>query len=170
MRALSRSICRAPQTSPGSCFVLGGAELARLLPPVPDTQLSLPRKWASIVDHKFINPQQPLLAYDKVRHVGGSGRRLSWQKVAMPRKMRHKLVTLDLDPLPAVVDPEAAIASRRASPSRPFRDQSHRPLSASGRAMSLPRSGALPTSCAGASIITAMRQRQWSAAGLPAGL
>src|SRR2546423_9558481 len=56
--------------SPGIAYVLSGPELARLLPPVPDTQLSLPAKWAKAVPHKTINPQQPLLAYDKVRHVG----------------------------------------------------------------------------------------------------
>ena len=56
--------------APGVAFVIGGAELARLLPPVPDTQLSLPSKWTALVQHKFINPQQPLLAHDKVRHVG----------------------------------------------------------------------------------------------------
>ena len=56
--------------APGVAYVLSGADLARLLPPVPDTQLSLPRKWATQVEHKFINPQQPLLAHDKVRHVG----------------------------------------------------------------------------------------------------
>src|SRR5437762_11435047 len=56
--------------APGVVYVLSGAELAKLLPPVPDTQLSLPSKWTSIVQHSFINPQQPLLAHDKVRHVG----------------------------------------------------------------------------------------------------
>ncbi|MGZ3352471.1 MAG: xanthine dehydrogenase family protein molybdopterin-binding subunit, partial [Xanthobacteraceae bacterium] len=57
-------------TAPGVAYVLNGAELAQLLPPVPDTQLSLPRKWTTQVQHAFLNPQQPLLAYDKVRHVG----------------------------------------------------------------------------------------------------
>jgi aerobic carbon-monoxide dehydrogenase large subunit len=33
-------------------------------------QISLPRKWTSVMQHKFLNPQQPLLAHDKVRHVG----------------------------------------------------------------------------------------------------
>jgi carbon-monoxide dehydrogenase large subunit len=46
--------------APGVAYVLSGAELAQLLPPVPDTQLPLPRKWATLVQHKFINPQQPL--------------------------------------------------------------------------------------------------------------
>ena len=106
-RIVSLDLSRAA-SFPGVVFVLGGAELARLLPPVPDTQLSLPRKWASIVDHKFINPQQPLLAYDKVRHVGEAVAVI----VAESRYVAEdaaQLVTLDLDPLPAVVDPEAAL-------------------------------------------------------------
>ena len=31
--------------------------MVKLVPPVSDTQLSLPRKWAARVPHKFINPQ-----------------------------------------------------------------------------------------------------------------
>src|SRR2546427_4336959 len=56
--------------APGVACALSGADLLQLLPPVPDTQLSLPSKWTTLVQHKFINPQQPLLAHDKVRHVG----------------------------------------------------------------------------------------------------
>src|SRR5690348_6775601 len=54
----------------GVALALCGADLLRLLPPLPDTQLSLPSKWTSLVQHEFHNPQQPLLAHDKVRHVG----------------------------------------------------------------------------------------------------
>ena len=95
---------------PGVVYVLGGAELARLLPPVPDTQLSLPRKWTAQVQHKFINPQQPLLAHDKVRHVGEAVAVI----VAESRYVAEdaaQLVGLDLDPLPAVVDPEQALGT-----------------------------------------------------------
>ena len=56
--------------APGVACVMSGADLLQLLPPVPDTQLALPSKWTAVVQHKFINPQQPLLAHDKVRHVG----------------------------------------------------------------------------------------------------
>jgi carbon-monoxide dehydrogenase large subunit len=100
-------------SAPGVAFVLSGADLARLLPPVPDTQLSLPRKWASLVRHKFINPQQPLLAHDKVRHVGEA-------IAVVVAESRHaaedaaQLVTVDLDPLPAVVDPETALRAGAA--------------------------------------------------------
>ncbi len=93
---------------PGVVYALSGIELARLLPPVPDTQLSLPRKWTTLVQHEFINPQQPLLAHDKVRHVGEAIAVV----VAESRYAAEdaaQLVELDLDPLPAVVDPEAAL-------------------------------------------------------------
>src|ERR1051325_5162067 len=56
--------------APGVVYALSGADLMKILPPVPDTQLSLPRKWTTEVQHTFLNPQQPLLAHDKVRHVG----------------------------------------------------------------------------------------------------
>jgi aerobic carbon-monoxide dehydrogenase large subunit len=94
--------------SRGVAFVMSGADLVRQLPPVPDTQLSLPRKWARLVRHNFINPQQPLLAHDKVRHVGEAIAVV----VAQSRYAAEdaaQLVTVDLDPLPAVVDPEAAL-------------------------------------------------------------
>jgi carbon-monoxide dehydrogenase large subunit len=95
-------------SSPGVVYALSGIELARLLPPVPDTQLALPSKWTTLVQHKFINPQQPLLAHDKVRHVGEALAVI----VAESRYAAEdaaQLVGLDLDPLPAVVDPEAAL-------------------------------------------------------------
>jgi aerobic carbon-monoxide dehydrogenase large subunit len=93
---------------PGIICALSGPELARQLPPVPDTQLALPSKWTTLVQHKFINPQQPLLAYDKVRHVGEA-------VAVIVAESRHaaedaaELVTLDLDPLPPMLDPEAAL-------------------------------------------------------------
>jgi aerobic carbon-monoxide dehydrogenase large subunit len=96
--------------APGVVHVLGGPELAQLLPPVPDTQLVLPSKWTTQVQHKFINPQQPLLAHDKVRHVGEAVAVI----VARDRYAAEdaaQLVALDLDPLPAVLDPEAALSS-----------------------------------------------------------
>jgi carbon-monoxide dehydrogenase large subunit len=95
--------------APGVVDVLSGPELAQLVPPVPDTQLALPHKWTTQVQHKFINPQQPLLAYDKVRHVGEA-------VAVIVAQSRHAAedaaasVTLDLDPLPAVLDPESALA------------------------------------------------------------
>src|SRR5438067_867696 len=95
--------------APGVVCTMTGADLLALLPPVPDTQLSLPSKWTTLVQHKFINPQQPLLAHDKVRHVGEAVAVI----VAESRYAAEdaaQLVELDLDPLPAVVDPEAALA------------------------------------------------------------
>src|SRR5579885_1768556 len=94
--------------APGVALALSGAELARLLPPVPDAQLSLPSKWRAQVEHKLHNPQQPLLATDKVRHVGEAIAVV----VAESREAAEdaaELVQPELEPLPAVVDPEAAL-------------------------------------------------------------
>ena len=96
--------------APGVALALSGGDLLQLLPPVPDTQLSLPNKWRSFVQHEFRNPQQPLLAHDKVRHVGeavavivAEDRYLAEDAVA--------LATVELEALPAVVDAEAALSA-----------------------------------------------------------
>ena len=93
---------------PGIIYALSGPELARQLPPVPDTQLALPSKWTTLVQHKFINPQQPLLACDKVRHVGEAVAVILAES-RYAAEDAAELVTLDLDPLPPVLDPEAAL-------------------------------------------------------------
>ena len=56
--------------SPGVVYAISGPDLAKVLTPVPDAQLALPKKWTTSVQHEFLNPQQPLLSWDKVRHVG----------------------------------------------------------------------------------------------------
>jgi aerobic carbon-monoxide dehydrogenase large subunit len=95
--------------APGVVLALSGADLVRLLPPLPDTQLSLPSKWTSHVQHEFHNPQQPGLAHDKVRHVGEAIAVI----VAENRYAAEDaaaLVTFDLEHLRAVVSAEAALA------------------------------------------------------------
>jgi aerobic carbon-monoxide dehydrogenase large subunit len=95
-------------TAPGVVLVLNGADLLQLLPPVPEGQISLPSKWTSVIQHKFLNPQQPLLAHDKVRHVGEAIAVI----VAESRDQAEdaaEQATWDLEELPAVVDPEAAL-------------------------------------------------------------
>ena len=93
---------------PGVVLALNGADLLRLLPPVPEGQISMPSKWATAIQHKFLNPQEPLLAHDKVRHVGEAIAII----VAETRDQAEdaaELVACDLEALPAVVDPEAAL-------------------------------------------------------------
>jgi aerobic carbon-monoxide dehydrogenase large subunit len=105
IRAVELTRARA---MPGVACALNGADLLQLLPPVPEGQISMPRKWTSVVQHKFLNPQEPLLAHDKVRHVGEAIAIV----VAESREMAQdaaELVTADFDELPAVVDPEAAL-------------------------------------------------------------
>ena len=92
----------------GVAFALNGADLLQLLPPVPEGQISMPSKWTSVIQHKFLNPQQPLLAHDKVRHVGEAMAII----VAESRDQAEdlaELVSWDLEELPPVIDPEAAL-------------------------------------------------------------
>jgi carbon-monoxide dehydrogenase large subunit len=111
-RIRSVDLSRA-KTAPGVVYAIAGPDLAKVLPPVSDTQLSLPKKWTTRVQHKFLNPQQPLLAHDKVRHVG--------EAVAIVlAESRHlaedaaELVTIDIEPLSAVVDPELGLSDESA--------------------------------------------------------
>jgi carbon-monoxide dehydrogenase large subunit len=96
------------KASPGVAIALNGADLLQLLPPVPEGQISVPRKWATAIQHKFLNPQQPLLAHDKVRHVGEAIAIIAAESRNQAEDAAE-LVTWDLDELPAVVDPEAAL-------------------------------------------------------------
>jgi aerobic carbon-monoxide dehydrogenase large subunit len=106
-RIKSVDVSRAA-AAPGVAYALNGADLQKALPPVSDAQLSLPGKWKEGVQHKLLNPQQPLLAVDKARHVGEALAVI----VAESRYAAEDavdLVELDLEPLPAVMDPEGAL-------------------------------------------------------------
>jgi len=107
IRAVDLSRAKA---APGVVYALSGIELARLLPPVSDTQLALPKKWTAQVQHSFLNPQQPLLAHDKVRHVGEAVAIVVAESRAAAEDAAA-LVALDLAPLPALVDAESALAA-----------------------------------------------------------
>src|SRR5438105_5666844 len=105
IRAVDLSRARV---APGVMAALNGADLLQMLPPVPEGQISLPKKWTTVVQHKFLNPRQPLLAHDKVRHVGEAVAVI----VAESRYQAEdaaELVRLDLEELPAVIDPETAL-------------------------------------------------------------
>ena len=106
-RIRSVDLTRA-KAAPGVVYAMNGADLLQLLPPIPEGQIALPPKWTTQIQHKFLNPQEPLLAHDKARHVGEA-------LAIIVAETRHQaedaaeLVMLDLDELPAVVDPEAAL-------------------------------------------------------------
>jgi carbon-monoxide dehydrogenase large subunit len=106
-RVRSVDLSRAA-TAPGVVLALNGTDLLQLLRPVPEGQISMPSKWTSVIQHKFLNPQQPLLAHDKVRHVGEAIAII----VAESRDQAEdaaELASWDFEELPAVVDPEAAL-------------------------------------------------------------
>src|SRR5580700_3446269 len=107
-RIRSVDVARAA-AMPGVVRALAGEELLRLAPPVPGAQLSLPSKWRTQIQHAFHLPQQPLLALDKVRHVGEA-------VAVILAESRHQaqdaaeVVTVDLEPLAAVTDAKRALA------------------------------------------------------------
>ncbi len=99
--------------APGVHFVMSGVELAREIPPVQDQQLPLPQQWRTAVPHRIFDPRQPLLAWDKVRHVGEAVAVI----VAEDRYLAEDAVDLaviDYESLPPVVDPEAALGADAA--------------------------------------------------------
>ena len=106
-RIRSVDVSRAA-AAPGTLLALNGADLLRLLPPVPEGQISLPSKWTSVIQHKFLNPQQPLLAHDKVRHVGEAIAIIVAESRDQAEDAAEQVIW-DLEELPAVVDPEAAL-------------------------------------------------------------
>ncbi|MFL5268396.1 MAG: xanthine dehydrogenase family protein molybdopterin-binding subunit [Stellaceae bacterium] len=106
-RICSVDLSRA-RSAPGTLLALNGADLLRLLPPVPEGQISLPSKWTSVIQHKFLNPQQPLLAHDKVRHVGEAVAIIVAESRDQAEDAAER-VRPDFEELPAVVDPEAAL-------------------------------------------------------------
>jgi aerobic carbon-monoxide dehydrogenase large subunit len=106
-RIRSVDVSRAA-AAPGALLALNGADLLRLLPPVPEGQISLPSKWTSVIQHKFLNPQQPLLAHDKVRHVGEAIAIIVAESRDQAEDAVEEVIS-DFDELPAVVNPEAAL-------------------------------------------------------------
>src|SRR6202521_3149686 len=100
---LSRAVA-----APGVVGAVNGSDLLQLLPPVPEGQISLPPKWTSVIQHKFLNPQQPLLAHDKARHVGEAIAVIVAESRDLAEDAAEQVIW-DLEELPAVVDPEAAL-------------------------------------------------------------
>ena len=95
--------------APGAVFVLSGADLAKALPPTPDRQYLMPRKWRALVPHKILSPRQPLLVADKVRHFG-EPLAVVVAESRYAAEDAAALAILDLEPLPAVTDAQAALA------------------------------------------------------------
>jgi carbon-monoxide dehydrogenase large subunit len=98
---------------PGVVRVLTGDDLHRLAPPVAGAQLSLPSKWRTQVQHGFHVPQQPMLAVDKVRHVGEAVA-VVLAETRDQAQDAAELVAVDIEPLAAIVDPAAALAPEAA--------------------------------------------------------
>src|SRR4051812_28393345 len=93
---------------PGVTLVMTGAELDKILPPVRDNQMPLPAKWKAQIPHRILNPRQPMLCTDKVRHVGEAVA-IVIAKTRTQAEDAAEMVTVDYDMLPAVTDPAKAL-------------------------------------------------------------
>jgi carbon-monoxide dehydrogenase large subunit len=98
----------ATAAMPGVRRVVTAADLG-LAASVGAGPWSMPARWRAEVRHKIQFPQQTLLAVDKVRHVGEA------VAVVLAESRYEALdaaeqVVVDIEPHPAVVDPEAALA------------------------------------------------------------
>jgi aerobic carbon-monoxide dehydrogenase large subunit len=98
----------AAANAKGVLLVLTGADLVRELPTLRDNQAALPKKWTSIVKHKILNPRQPLLAIDRVRHVG-EGIVAIVAESRMEALDAAELVSVEFKPLLAVLTPAEAL-------------------------------------------------------------
>ena len=106
-RIKSVDLARAA-AAPGVRFVISGIELAKELPPKLERDHPLSQVWRNTIPHKIFQPREPLLAWDKVRHVGEAVAAV----VADSQYLAEDAVDLavvDYDLLPPVVDPEAAL-------------------------------------------------------------
>jgi len=98
----------AAAKAPGVVLVLTGAELDKILPPVRDNQMPLPAKWKAAIPHRILNPRQPMLCTDKVRHVG-EALVVVIAETRVAAEDAAELVDIEYESLPAVVDPYAAL-------------------------------------------------------------
>ncbi len=100
----------AAANAPGVALVMSGAELEKILPPVRDNQMPLPAKWKAAIAHRILNPRQPMLCTDKVRHVGEAVA-IVIARTRVEAEDAAELVNVEYDSLPAVVEPYAALAA-----------------------------------------------------------
>ncbi len=98
----------AAAKAPGVVMVMSGVELEKILPPVRDNQMPLPAKWKAAIPHRILNPRQPMLCTDKVRHVGEAVA-VVIAETRVQAEDAAELVDVDYDMLPAVVDPYKAL-------------------------------------------------------------
>src|SRR3989442_9935319 len=94
---------------PGVVAVVTGEDVVKALGPVPEQQVAIPNRWKETVPHNFKSPRQPILAVDKVRHVGEAIAVVVARDRYTAADALGK-VTVELDPLPVVADVEAALA------------------------------------------------------------
>ena len=96
--------------APGVHRIVTGSELAQRFPRAGLQANPAPARFKEVIPHRSAVARQPLMAADRARHVGEAVAVV----IADTRRQSEdaaELVELDLDPLPALVDPAAALAA-----------------------------------------------------------
>lgn len=92
----------------GVVFAMSGADLEKDLPPTANQQVMLPSRFRNTIKHRILDLRQPLLAVDKVVHVGEAVAVI----VANSRYEAEDaadLVQIELESLEPVIDPSKGI-------------------------------------------------------------
>ena len=106
-RIRSIDVARA-RALPGVVDVLTGEDIRKDLTPVPGMQNRPPRQWRAAVEHEINIPDQPILAFDTIRHVG-EGLAVIVAESRYIAEDAAELVDLDLDPLQPVTSIDGAL-------------------------------------------------------------
>jgi carbon-monoxide dehydrogenase large subunit len=93
---------------PGVIEVLTGLDIKAHLKPVPGMQNRPTRAWRESVEHEINIPDQPILAFEKVRHVG-EGLAVIVAENRYIAEDAAELIDVDLEPLEPVAGIDAAL-------------------------------------------------------------
>jgi aerobic carbon-monoxide dehydrogenase large subunit len=98
---------------PGVVFAMSGADLGKDLPSTPNQQVNLPSRFKKSVKHRILDLRQPLMAVDKVVHVGEAiAVVLADSRYAAEDAAEQVIV--EIEALAPVVDPERALQEESA--------------------------------------------------------
>ena len=128
---------------------------------MPGAQLSLPSKWRTQVQHAIHLPQQPLLAVDKVRHVGEA------IAVVLAESLHEaqdaaELVTPTSNICRRLLMPRSALRPETALIHEEYQTNLDSASSQLRKVMPLRVWRAPPTNCAAGSIRIGMRECRWN--------
>ena len=93
---------------PGVIDILTGRDIAEFIAPVPGMQNRPPKVWREAVEHEINIPDQPVLAVDKIRHIG-EGIAVVVAEDRYVAEDAAALIDVHLEDLPAIAGIDGAL-------------------------------------------------------------